>query len=289
MFRLPSLMPSLARVGPAASERVRMQEEARKIDGRSYRYGLVEGDGPTVVLIHGWGLAHSSYKATAEALGKQGFRVIVPDLPGFGKSSDLPFYRISFKSFGDAMRTFLAGCDDIDGEPVHLVGHSFGGAVAAQVATTAPDLVRSVVLVCSAGGATWLRDESMERPLADRPAWDWGVHLVHEFPVSRFPVAALGLLRDLSHNVVWHLPSLGLVANLIRKGDLTEALDALRSNEIPTAVVWADSDHVITRASFEDQCASLGCDGTVVEGNHGWPLAAPAAFGETISEILRSR
>lgn len=265
-----------------------MYDEASRVDGRTFRYGLVEADGPTVVLVHGWGLAHASYRATAESLGRQGFRVIVPDLPGFGRSSELPFYRISFESFAEAVRTFLAQCEDVDGEPVHLVGHSFGGAVAAEVARTAPDLVRSVTLVCSAGGVTWSRDELTERLLTERPVWDWGVNLIHEFPV-RFPNAALGLLRDLSHNLVWHLPNLGLVANLIRRGDLTTSLTELRDLGIPAAVVWAEQDQVITRASFDDLCTALGCEGTIVPGNHSWPLADPAAFGQTVAAILRTR
>lgn len=263
-----------------------MRDDACQIDRRSYHYGVVEGDGETIVLVHGWGLAHSSYRLAAEALGRRGYRVVVPDLPGFGGSSDLPVFSLSFERYSAAMRQFLEDCDEVAGEPVHLVGHSFGGAVAAQIAHDAPELVRSVVLVSSVSGPTWSRDEAAERLLAERPIWDWGVHLVHEFPLSRYPQAALGVLRDLSHNLVWHLPNLGFAANLIRQSDLREELAKVREHDVPVAVVWASGDRVVTRACYDDQCRALGIDGTVVDGNHGWPLSRPGSFARTIGEII---
>jgi pimeloyl-ACP methyl ester carboxylesterase len=288
MFRIPPVLGPFARLSPGVDDQAKMQDEICRIDSRSYGYGLVEGPGPTVVLIHGWGLAHNSYRQAAEAIAMQGFRVIVPDLPGFGGSSDLPFLGMSFATYARAIRRFLEECHDVAGEPVHIVGHSFGGGVAAQVAHDAPELVRSVVLVSSVSGATWQRHEDSERPLTDRPLWDWGVHLLSEFPVGQFPVAALSVLRDLSHNLVWHLPNMGLVANMIRRSDLRHELAKVRDKKIPAAVVWATGDRVITRASFDDQCTALGIRGTVVDGNHGWPLSNPASFARTVAELVRS-
>jgi pimeloyl-ACP methyl ester carboxylesterase len=288
MFRLPAVLAPFGRFDAGAAARPKMRDEVCRIAKRCYGYGVVEGEGETVVLIHGWGLAHSSYRAAAEAIAQQGHRVIVPDLPGFGDSSDVPLFGVSFTTYAREMRRFLEHCSDLGGEPVHLIGHSFGGAVAAQIAHDAPELVRSVVLVSSVSGATWQRSEETERLLAERPIWDWGVHLIHEFPVARFPVAALDVLRDLSHNMIWHLPNMGLVANMIRHSDLRDELAKVREHNIPVAVVWAAGDRVITRACFDDQCKALGIDGTVVEGNHAWPLARPSSFGRTIGEIIRA-
>ncbi len=202
--------------------------------------------------------------------------------------SDLPLLGMSFATYSRAIRRFLEECHDVAGEAVHLVGHSFGGGVVAQLAHEAPELVRSVVLVSGVSGGTWHRDEAAERPLADRPLWDWGVHLLQEFPVGQFPVAAISVLRDLSHNLVWHLPNLGFVANMIRRSDLRLELAKVRDKDVPAAVVWATGDRVITRASFDDQCEALGIDGTVVEGNHGWPFSSPASFARTVAELVRS-
>ncbi|MGH9296945.1 MAG: alpha/beta fold hydrolase [Acidimicrobiales bacterium] len=289
MFRLPAILPPLARLLPGAtgaSGRHKMRDESCRIGGRTYGYGVVEGDGPIIVLVHGWGLGHHSYRAAAEELSLQGYRVIVPDLPGFGATSDLPIHRLSLSTYAAAMLLFLESSDDVAGEPVHLVGHSFGGAVAAQLAHDAPELVSSVVLVSSVSGATWQREEGIERLLAERPIWDWGMNLVQNFPVGHVPVASLRVLRDLSHNLVWHLPAMGMVAHIIRHSDLRDELKKVHERGVPVSVVWAARDRVITRACFDDQCTALSCEGTVVEGNHGWPLADPKSFGRTVGTII---
>lgn len=289
MFRIPSVLSPLSRIVARPNHQYRMQDECCKIGRRSYGYGLIESNGPTVVLIHGWALAHSAYRSAAETIAAQGYRVVVPDLPGFGSSSDLPLVGLSLGSYARAMQRFLEHCPDVGGEPVHLVGHSFGGAVAAQLASDAPELVRSVVLVSSVSGATWRRDEDeMEHLLTERPLWDWGYHLISEFPLSRFPQAGIDVLRDLSHNLIWHLPNMGLVAHMIRRTDLRGELAKVSEQRIPVAVLWAAGDRVVTRACFDDQCKALGVDGRVVEGNHGWPLADPTSFGQTVADTLRS-
>ena len=287
VFRLPFLF---APSGPESRTTAtpRMKDATCRVDRREFGYGIVDGPGSPVVLLHGWGLAHGTYARAAEMLAAQGHRVMLPDLPGFGSSSDLPVIGLSFRRYAGSMRSFLETCEDVAGEPVHVVGHSFGGAVAAQLAHDAPDLVRSVILVSALSGATWRRDGSVERLVAERPLWDWGFHLVREFPTSRFPEVALDVLRDLSRNAVWHLPSLGAVAGLARRSDLQHELGEVRSLRIPVAVVWPSRDRVVTRASIDDQCRALGVEGTVVEGNHAWPLTHPGSFGRTIGEIISS-
>ncbi|MHB1988517.1 MAG: alpha/beta fold hydrolase [Acidimicrobiales bacterium] len=288
MFRISSVLSPLSRLAPAPGARARMTDETCRIDDRSYGYGVIDGEGRTVVVFHGWGLAHHAYRAPAEALAAQGYRVIVPDLPGFGASSDLPFIGISLGAYSRAMARFLEECDEIAGEPVHLVGHSFGGAVAAKLVHDSPQLVASVVLVSSVSGVTWHRGNEMDRLLTERPLWDWGVHLISEFPLGQFPIAALGVLRDLSHNVVWHLPNMGIVAQMIRRSDLRDELATISGHGMPVASVWAAGDRVVTRACFDDQCRALGIEGTIVEGNHAWPLASPASFARTVGGIIES-
>lgn len=294
MFRLPPLLPSLARLVPFPGRAhddpaPRLRHLSTRVGGRTISYGLVEGDGPTVLLVHGWALAHGSYGRAAEELGRRGFRVVVPDLPGFGGSTDLALSRISFPAFAAALEGFLGSVLADGSAPVHVVGHSFGGAVAAQLAHDAPRLVASAVLVDSVAGATWSRDTSAERLLAERPLWDWGMHLLAEFPTGSFPGAATAVLRDLSRNLTLHMASMGLVANLIRKSDLRAQLGLAASRGVPVSVVWASGDQVVTRACFDDQCAAAGCTGVVVEGNHGWPLSDPVAFGRVVADLIGRR
>jgi pimeloyl-ACP methyl ester carboxylesterase len=272
-----------------------------RVDGRVLTYGEVigrhdDGDaGPTVVLVHGWALAHPSYKRAAQALAARGYHVLVPDLPGFGGSTDLRFTKVNLESFARSLEGFLRNMHERQGGrgglvlPVHVVGHSLGGAVGVRLAHDAPLLVASVVLVDAASGVTWSRSEHAQRLMSERPIWDWALHLLNEFPLSEFPAAATPVVRDVAHNLVWHLPNLGLAAHMTRRSDIRSELKAIIARGVPVSVVWAERDRVVTRACFDDQCEAVGCSGTVVQGNHGWPLADPVSFGRVISELLPRR
>ncbi len=294
MFRLPVSLPATVKLPGLElltgswlldGDSRAMRHRSARVRGRVVSYGVVEGTGATVVLLHGWGLAHSSYARSAEQLGRAGFKVIVPDLPGFGRSTDLPFSKLTFESFARVVAGLLrqVGADEA---PVHLVGHSFGGAVCAQLAHDYSDFVQSLVLVSSVSGVTWRREAEAERLLAERPLWDWGVHLLREFPLGEFPHTARAVLGDVRHNMAFHLPAMSIVGSLIRRCDLRQLLGRVAEDGILTAVVWPSGDRVVTRAAFEDQCEALGCEGTVVEGNHGWPLANPKDFARVVGELL---
>ncbi|HXY44618.1 MAG TPA: alpha/beta hydrolase [Acidimicrobiales bacterium] len=299
MFRGGRLLASGMHLLPLAAgttDVLPVRERSCRVEGRRFGYGEVvgcgaEGEaGPTVVLVHGWGVAHSSYKRAARELAGHGFRVLVPDLPGFGRSSDLRLDRVNLESFAKSLRGFLLKVQELHelpAAPVHVVGHSFGGAVSARLAHDAPECVASLVLVDAATGATWSRHEDSERTLAERPLWDWALHLLHEFPLSEFPSAATSVLRDLGHNLVWHLPSLGLAAHITVRSDIRAELKLVSELGIPISVVWAEGDRVVTKACFDDQCIAVGCEGTVVSGNHGWPFADPVAFGRVVASHLR--
>lgn len=294
MFRWPPAVPDLARVLAAPARVVartapgaRMVGRRCRIGERTVGYGEVAVGGAwrgTVLLLHGWALGQRSYRAVAEALGEHGYRVLVPDLPGFGSSSDLPPARVSFRSYASFLSELLDALEL--GVPVHVVGHSFGGGVAVQFAHDFGPRVRSVVLLDAVSGATWTRGERGERLLAERPLWDWGVHLLGEFPLGRFPAAAGEVVADLLTNLVRHPGSLGLVAHLIVSSDLRVELAELRERGVPVAVVWASGDRVVPRAAYEDQCAAVGREGVVVPGNHGWLLNDPETFARVVSPLL---
>ncbi len=293
---LPVFVPGLAPARPATQNVPRLRLRACSVDGRICTYGEVIGrdddgqPGPLVALVHGWGLAHTSYKRAAESLASHGYRVVLPDLPGFGWSSDLPLSKVSFPAFASHLRGFLerVQAPDAEPEPAHVIGHSFGGAVSLKLAHDAPELVRSLTLVNAATGATWSRNGDRERPLSDRPLWNWAVHLVGDFPVREFPSAGRPVLTDLRHNVLFHLPSLGAVANITRHSDQRQELATVSERGTPITVVWGSGDRVVTKACFEDQCAAARCDGTVVPGHHGWLFETPSEFGRVVAEFLRT-
>jgi pimeloyl-ACP methyl ester carboxylesterase len=118
---------------------------------RSIRY-LVGGDGPTLVLVHGWGGAASNFADLAPLLARRR-RLLIPDLPGHGGSAALPAAR-ALAAYADAV---AAVCDAEHAETVDLLGHSLGGTVALRLAVRRPELVRRVVLAAAAGTSSTTR------------------------------------------------------------------------------------------------------------------------------------
>jgi pimeloyl-ACP methyl ester carboxylesterase len=111
----------------------------------SLRY-FVAGAGPALLLVHGLGGSALNWVAVGPALAAR-YRVLVPDLPGHGRSSPLPPPSGS-SGFADALAE-LIGCEQA--APVAVVGHSLGGLVGVRLAVRHPDLVGGVLLAAAAG------------------------------------------------------------------------------------------------------------------------------------------
>jgi 4,5:9,10-diseco-3-hydroxy-5,9,17-trioxoandrosta-1(10),2-diene-4-oate hydrolase len=108
------------------------------------------GAGPAVLMLHGGGPGASglsNYSRNVEALARH-CRVLVPDLPGYGRSSkgvnaDDPF--------GDLAATMLGLLDALDIPRAHVVGNSLGGACALRMALEAPARIGRLVLMGPGG------------------------------------------------------------------------------------------------------------------------------------------
>jgi 2-hydroxymuconate-semialdehyde hydrolase len=124
--------------------------------GQSIQAGTVRtnyhdrGDGPPVVLIHGSGpgvSAWANWRLNLGPLAEQ-FRVIAPDMVGFGftdRSAEVTYGRATWTAHLEA---FL---DALELDAVHLIGNSFGGAIALAFALERPQRVRRLVLMGSVG------------------------------------------------------------------------------------------------------------------------------------------
>lgn len=101
------------------------------------------GDGPAVVLLHGFPETHRSWLHQVPALVDAGFRVVTPDLRGYG-STDRPRHGYDVEVLGEDVAGLI---ESVAGGPVGLVGHDWGGAVAWQAATRHPELLRKLVVL----------------------------------------------------------------------------------------------------------------------------------------------
>jgi len=113
-------------------------------------------NGRTVVLFHGMNFGGFYFAGPIEVLRKEGFRVIVPDQIGFGRSSK-PVIPYNFHDMALNSRRLL---ESLRIAKVSIVGHSMGGMLAARFAASFPDITERAVLYDPIG----LTDIRYERP-----------------------------------------------------------------------------------------------------------------------------
>ncbi len=114
------------------------------------------GDGPPIVLFHGFGMSPTTYLRTAELLARRA-RVVIPDL----------FALQGPWRYGRVLGAFVATLDRLELERVTLIGHSFGGALELGFAAAFPDRVVELVFSDTlAVSREWgLADEATRHPL----------------------------------------------------------------------------------------------------------------------------
>jgi len=103
------------------------------------------GSGPTLLLLHGVFLDNTTWNGVRATLAER-YRVVTPDLPGFGASEKPHPSRFAYavESFAEVVADLYAG---LELGRATLVGHCLGGAVAITLAARHPELVSELVLV----------------------------------------------------------------------------------------------------------------------------------------------
>jgi pimeloyl-ACP methyl ester carboxylesterase len=119
---------------------------------------VVEGpaEGPPVVLVHGLGGRAEDWRNLAPWLTQAGFRVYMPDLPGFGRSEKPVDFSYSVHDQAEVVVGFL---DAMGLKQVDLAGWSMGGGIVQHVAAKHPERVRRLILLDALG-------------INEMPAWD---------------------------------------------------------------------------------------------------------------------
>lgn len=250
------------------------------VAGKVAHYGS-GGSGRPVIFLHGWGLAGRTYTRALEALVAAGHRVYAPAMPGFGGTACLPDSEPRFGAYARWVEQF-AEAMGISG-PVTLVGHSFGGGVAARVALDHPSLVERLVLVNAVGGTAWTESKAMHQ----RPLWDWAWHLRAELePGPKLVKMLPAMARDALSNALRNPMALWRAGQLARTADLTFELTVLKHRRVPVVLIWSEGDTVVPSAALQALHAAAGhAECVTVPGRHSWLIADPQRFADVISGL----
>jgi len=109
-------------------------------------------NGKIVMLLHGKNFPAMYWEETAKDLSKDGYRVIMPDQIGFGKSSKAGNIQYTFQLLAQNTKALL---DTLKIEKVNVVGHSMGGMLATRFSLMYPQTVEKLVLENPIGLEDW--------------------------------------------------------------------------------------------------------------------------------------
>lgn len=143
-------------------------------------------NGHTVVLFHGMNFAGFYWGGPIDALRREGFRVVVPDQIGFGRSSK-PIIPYNFQDMALNTRRIL---QHLNIPKAMVVGHSMGGMLAARFATQYPDVTERLVIYNPIG---------LTDPRYDRP-WTSVDEAYPRTLASTYQSIRASLFRYVSHN-----------------------------------------------------------------------------------------
>jgi pimeloyl-ACP methyl ester carboxylesterase len=121
-----------------------MDFKTATVGSQAFVYSDSGGEGPLVVLFHGFPDLPFGWSDARDALVGAGYRVVVPYLRGYHPDTIVPGRRYSRKEIGEDAITLL---DAIEAEQAVLVGHDWGAAVVYGAAALAPDRVRAICTV----------------------------------------------------------------------------------------------------------------------------------------------
>ena len=247
-----------------------------RVDGAQIEL-LTAGEGDPLLFLHGWGLTPRAYAAGVTRLTAAGIRVIAPSMPGFGRSDGPPLTKLGLGEYARRMATLLEAID-VE-KPAFVVGHSFGGGVTLRLASDRPDLVRSLTLVNTVGGAP-----GRGTGLTKQSWLQWAIGAADEMNPRDLLRVAPQAARDFIPNVLRRPLTLAVTVGVALTASLADQAAGLIESGLPVLFVWSDRDRLIAPGAFESVRGELSR--LSVPGRHGWLLADPEFFADVIINAL---
>ena len=253
----------------------------------------VSGQGTPVVFLHSGPGSAADWRGVFEQFAT-GYRLVAVNGFGQGQTSDWPAGDVQVDQYVEMVSGLVGELS----EPVHLVGHSYGGAVALRMVSTSPGLVRSLAVVepqayplLSDGDPQLFAEvtevaDTFARAVDEGRIEDaWRGFIDHYNGAGSWralPEAAQQRMLQISEVAVRSWTA--LFTNPITKGDLTQV-------GVPTLVIQGGRTTAPERRLCEIVTDEVpGARQVVVEGaGHMVPLTHPVAVAQALEVHLRSR
>lgn len=219
-----------------------------------------EGQGPLVVMLHGFPEFSFSWRKQIPALVKAGYRVIAPDLRGYGESSrpdDVDAYKMT------SIVQDIAGLIVQNGGTCTLVGHDWGGIASWLLPMLHPSLVERLVVMNAPHFVPMRReiDRSFRQKMRLLYQLFFNLPVLPEIFIGLFGKSLMSWAGSFTPDEVrtyveaWKKPGAKTAMlnyyRAIRK-HRAELRSVMRTIEVPTMLIWGDRDPVFGKKMTED-------------------------------------
>jgi pimeloyl-ACP methyl ester carboxylesterase len=246
-----------------------------------------EGRGPPVLLLHGFPTTRRLWKGVVPLLAGAGFRVVAPDLVGYGGSRAPPSAEPGMAS---QARWLLQLLDALGLERTAVVAHDVGTAAAQILVARAPERVSRLVLMDGVHAAEWAMEAVASIQSWQEPARLFRVLVRQVRSSSGSPVR---LPEETVREVLAPYEGEEGGARLVRAAralhprEVVEIMPALRERRVPALVLWGEHDAYLDVERVGRPLAELlGAELRVLPGGHFLPMDCPAEVAEALRGFL---
>ena len=241
------------------------------------------GEGSPLLLLHGFPATRHLWSRVAPLLVSAGFRVLVPDLVGYGDSDAPTGVRIDMAS---QARWMLQLLDRLGVVRPAIIAHDVGSAAAQLMVVNAPERVRGLAVLDGVYAAEWAM-----QAITSIQAWDPAdAHRL--YPVLARRLAKSAALREML--AVYQGEQGG--SRLIRAArDLdptqtAEIGERLHASGVPAIVLWGERDEFLSIQDVGQPLAKL-LHAPLIElpGGHFTPLDCPTEVADALRGFLHAR
>jgi pimeloyl-ACP methyl ester carboxylesterase len=213
------------------------------------------GQGKTILFLHGGRLRAVVFKKILTELSKH-YRVIAPDIPGYGDSSTPPL-PWSFTDYADFMFLFLKKLNLND---ITVIGYSLGGGIALNLASKHKQ-INKLILVDSAG---------IEKQAISQLKIDF-TRLLFYLASPQYISTFIILIIEWIFYTKKHLRHLNAVTNFRKY--LSNSSGYPANLKMPTTIIWAENDNIFPVKIAKKLSRSIhGSRIFTTPGNHDWVL-----------------
>jgi pimeloyl-ACP methyl ester carboxylesterase len=223
-----------------------LKQHSMEVDGLHIEY-LEGGQGDVVLLLHGFGANKDNWTRISKYITPH-YRVIAPDLPGFGDSSRQPDANYTIGAQADRVNAFVR---TLGIQSFHLGGSSMGGNIAGVYAAQHPENVISLWLVAP-GGVTSAEPSEMKRALDSGKSNPLVVESVEDykrlidFIFVEKPFIPGPMLKQLAKDAIRNRPLNQKIFKQINVASDTSGLEStLNGSVVPTLILWGTNDRVL--------------------------------------------